>query len=74
VVVLPLPTDLDEEARIVVKRVGEIGGGLELPKIAPAEKEIARVVTIFRELRGCMSIEPFARCAKTSSLRWKASW
>ena len=51
VVVLPLPTDLDEEARIVVKRVGEIGGGLELPKIAPAEKEIARVVTIFRELR-----------------------
>src|SRR3954466_8301652 len=51
VVVLPLPTDLDEEARIVVKRVAEIGGGLELPKIAPAEKEIARVVTIFRELR-----------------------
>jgi MoxR-like ATPase len=51
VVVLPLPTDLDEETGIVVKRVGEIGGGLELPKIAPAEKEIARVVTIFRELR-----------------------
>src|SRR5215471_18953420 len=51
VVVLPLPTDLEEEASIVVKRVGEIGGGLELPKIAPAEKEIARVVTIFRELR-----------------------
>jgi len=51
VVVLPLPGDLDEEARIVIKRVGEIGGGLELPKIAPAEKEIARVVTIFRELR-----------------------
>jgi MoxR-like ATPase len=51
VVVLPLPSDLEEETRIVVKRVGEIGGGLELPKIAPAEKEIARVVTIFRELR-----------------------
>src|SRR5882757_9429245 len=51
VVVLPLPSDLDEEARIVVKRVGEIGGGLALPEIAPAEKEIARVVTIFRELR-----------------------
>jgi hypothetical protein len=31
--------------------VGEIGAGLELPKVAPAEKEIARVVTIFRELR-----------------------
>jgi MoxR-like ATPase len=51
VVVLPLPSNLEEEARIVVKRVGEIGGGLELPKIAPAEQEIARVVTIFRELR-----------------------
>jgi MoxR-like ATPase len=51
VVVLPLPTDLDEEARIVVKRVDEIGGSLELPKIAPAETEIARIVTIFRELR-----------------------
>jgi MoxR-like ATPase len=51
VIVLPLPTDLEEETRIVVKRVSEIGGGLELPKIAPAEAEIARVVTIFRELR-----------------------
>jgi MoxR-like ATPase len=51
VVVLPLPSDLEEETRIVIKRVDEIGGGLELPKIAPAEKEIARVVTIFRELR-----------------------
>ena len=51
VVVLPLPSSLDEEAEIVVKRVGEIGAGLELPKIEPAEKEIMRVVTIFRELR-----------------------
>ncbi len=51
VVVLPLPPNLEEEAQIVIKRVGEIGGGLELPKIAPAETEIARVVTIFRELR-----------------------
>ena len=51
VVVLPLPSDLEEEIGIVVKRVGEIGGGLELPEIAPAETEIARVITIFRELR-----------------------
>jgi MoxR-like ATPase len=56
VVVLPLPTDLDEEARIVIKRVGEIGAGLELPKIEPAEKEIARVVMIFRELRDGQTI------------------
>jgi MoxR-like ATPase len=51
VVVLPLPTDLDEETAIVVKRMNEIGTGLALPQIEPAEKEIARVVTIFRELR-----------------------
>ena len=51
VVVLPLPDNADEEAEIVIKRVREIGAGLSLPEIAPAEKEIARVVTIFRELR-----------------------
>ncbi len=51
VVVLPLPNDLDEETAIVIKRVGEIGAGLRLPEIAPADKEIARIVTIFRELR-----------------------
>ena len=51
VVVLPLPEDLDEEAAIVMQRVQELGSSLELPEIAPAEKEIQRVVTIFRELR-----------------------
>lgn len=51
VVVLPLPSDADEEAAIVIKRVQELGSSLELPEIAPAETEIQRVVTIFRELR-----------------------
>jgi MoxR-like ATPase len=51
VVVLPLPSSLDEETQIVVKRVQEIGVSLQLPPIAPAEKEIARIVTLFRELR-----------------------
>ena len=50
-VVLPLPADIDEETAIVIKRVNEIGSGLHLPEIAPADKEIARVITIFRELR-----------------------
>lgn len=57
VVVLSLPNDLDEEARIVMKRVGEIGTGLELPKIAPADQEIARIVTIFRELRDGQTLD-----------------
>lgn len=51
VVVLPSPASLEEETGIVVKRVAEIGGGLSLPKIQPADKELARVVTVFRELR-----------------------
>lgn len=51
VVVLPLPQSIEEETAIVIKRVGEIGASLELPKVEPAEKEIARIVTIFRELR-----------------------
>ena len=51
VVVLPLPDNIDEETAIVIKRVSEIGIGLALPEIKPVDKEIARIVTIFRELR-----------------------
>ena len=57
VVVLPLPDDIDSETRIVIKRVGEIGTSLELPKIAPAEDEIMRVVTVFRELRDGQTLD-----------------
>ena len=51
VVVLPSPSSLEEETQIVVKRVGEIGTNLSLPPIQPADKELARVVTLFREIR-----------------------
>jgi MoxR-like ATPase len=51
VVVLPLPSSFEEEQAIVVKRVAEIGTTLDLPKIEPADREIARIVTMFRELR-----------------------
>ena len=57
VVVLPLPADLEEEVKIVNKRVGEIGSGLELPKIAPADHEIMRIVTVFRELRDGQTLD-----------------
>jgi MoxR-like ATPase len=57
VVVLPLPSGLEEEVQIVVKRVAEIGSGLELPKIAPADKEIMRIVTVFRELRDGQTLD-----------------
>jgi len=51
VVVLPAPATLEEETGIVVKRVLEIGSSLELPPIPPADEELVRVVTLFRELR-----------------------
>src|SRR5215472_9979899 len=51
VVVLPSPASLEEETGIVVKRVLEIGSSLELPPIRPADEELVRVVTLFRELR-----------------------
>jgi MoxR-like ATPase len=51
VVVLPSPATLEEETGIVVKRVAEIGTYLSLPPIEPAEKELARIVVLFRELR-----------------------
>lgn len=50
-VVLPLPATLEEEVAIVEKRVREIGRALELPAEPPAQAEIRRVVTVFRELR-----------------------
>ena len=57
VVVLPLPATIEEEIRIVAKRVGEIGAALALPPVAPAEREIERVVAMFRELRGGQTLD-----------------
>jgi MoxR-like ATPase len=51
VVVLPLPASAEAETGIVASRVREIGTGLSLPEIKPPDQELARVVTIFRELR-----------------------
>lgn len=50
-VVLPVPSNADEEVQIVQKRVSSLGRALELPAEAPALEEIRRIVTIFRELR-----------------------
>jgi MoxR-like ATPase len=56
-VVLPLPDTLDEEVEIVRSRVASIGKSLELPGEPPAVEEIRRVVTIFRELRGGLTVD-----------------
>ena len=51
VVVLPLPDSAAEEVSIVVKRVGEMAQNLDLPAPKNVADEVARVVSIFRELR-----------------------
>lgn len=50
-VVLPLPSDAESEVGIVARRVADLGRTLDLPQ-TDASEEIARVVTVFRELRG----------------------
>jgi MoxR-like ATPase len=56
-VVLPLPETLDEEVDIVQRRVESIGRSLDLPVEPPALEEIRRIVTIFRELRGGVTLD-----------------
>lgn len=51
VVVLPLPDTSKDEVEIVVKRVGEMAQNLDLPAPKNVADEVARVVSIFRELR-----------------------
>lgn len=57
VVVLPPPATIEEETAIVTKRLGDIGTSLDLPEIAPADKEIARIVTLFREMRDGQTLD-----------------
>lgn len=56
-VVLPLPATVEEEIAIVSRRVSELGRSLSLPSADGAETEIRRVVTVFRELRGGVTMD-----------------
>jgi MoxR-like ATPase len=57
VVVLPLPDDMQQEIAIVTKRVGEMAQSLDLPAPKNVAEEVARVVAIFRELRGGATLD-----------------
>ena len=57
VVVLPLPDDMQQEIAIVTKRVGEMAHSLDLPAPKNVAEEVARVVAIFRELRGGATLD-----------------
>lgn len=57
IIVLPTPEDIDTEIEIVRKRVKELAVNLDLQSALPAEDAIAKVVTIFRELRNGMTLD-----------------
>src|SRR5216683_7001549 len=65
-VVLPLPEKLEEEVEIVDRRVASLGQALELPAEKPALEEIRRVVTVFRELRGGVTLDGKTRVKSPS--------
>jgi MoxR-like ATPase len=50
-VVLPVPSDIEQEVDIVARRVASLGKALELPELPDSLIEIRRAVTVFRELR-----------------------
>lgn len=50
-VVLPLPSSLEEEVKIVQTRVEKFAKQLHIPNTTAPLKEITRLVTLFRELR-----------------------
>jgi MoxR-like ATPase len=66
-VVLPLPTNFEEEVKIVQNRVEKIGKSLDLPTEMPPIKEIQRLVTIFRELRNGVTTDGKTKLKSPSS-------
>jgi MoxR-like ATPase len=57
IIVLPTPGDVDTEIEIVTRRVKELAGNLDLRSSLPADEAVAKVVTIFRELRSGATLD-----------------
>ncbi|MDR2485280.1 MAG: AAA family ATPase [Treponema sp.] len=57
IVVLPTPADLETEVEIVKKRVREISANYALAAKVPADDAVAKVVTVFRELRNGQTLD-----------------
>jgi MoxR-like ATPase len=57
IIVLPTPGDVETEIDIVRKRVRELASNLDLQAALPSEEAVAKVVTIFRELRSGATLD-----------------
>ena len=66
-VVLPLPSSIDEEIRIISKRVTDLANTMEVSKVPTPDKEIKRLVTIFKELREGQTLDGKTKLKRPSS-------
>ena len=57
IVILPPPSDMSTEMEIVKSRVEQLAGSLELRAGIPHDEVVEKVCTIFRELRGGMTLD-----------------
>ncbi|MDD4048917.1 MAG: AAA family ATPase, partial [Clostridia bacterium] len=68
IVVLPTPSDVNTEIEIVRKRVAELAVNLDLQATLPADEALAKVVTIFRELRSGSTLDNKGKVKSPSSV------
>lgn len=57
IVVLPAPADLESEMDIVKTRVAQLSSNLDLYARLPEDRVVEKVCTIFRELRGGITLD-----------------
>jgi len=68
IVVLPAPSDLETEMKIVRTRVEQLAGSLGLEVAMPADEVVEKVCTIFRELRNGETLDRNQKVKTTGSV------
>lgn len=68
IVVLPSPENLNAEMEIVKSRVSQLSASLDLNAKLPEEEVIEKVCTIFRELRGGVTLDGKQKLKSTSGV------
>ncbi len=68
IVVLPTPPDMATEMDIVRTRVAQLSTGLDLNARQPGKDTVEKVVTIFRELRGGVTLDGKEKLKTTSGV------
>jgi MoxR-like ATPase len=67
-VVLPTPATFEEEVQIVRERVAASSSSLGAAALPPADEQLRRVVTVFRELRQGLTLDGLTRVKSPSAV------